>query len=141
MLKKRFFFWVGGVLCLLILLGIAWGIYWYNKPHQSAGAETASVTIDADSLFAQYQRDEHQADQRFLGKVIEVKGKIAEIQHSGSSVIWILYGSSGGGGVSCQLFSPPKASEKQPKPGDEVTVKGRCTGFLMDVNLADCVPQ
>jgi len=139
MLKKRTFFWLGIALCLLVLL--ARGIYLFNKPHQSAGAETASVTIDADSLFAQYQRDEHGADQRFLGKVIEVKGRISEVQHNGASVIWILSGPPGGGGVSCQLFSPQQASAKQPLPGDLVSVKGRCTGFLMDVNLADCVPQ
>ena len=26
-----------------------------------------------------------------------------------------------------------------PHPGELVKLKGRCTGFLMDVNLADCV--
>ena len=25
------------------------------------------------------------------------------------------------------------------KTGDSVTIKGKCTGYLMDVNLVDCV--
>ena len=44
----------------------------------------------------------------------------------------------GGGGINCQLFAGVKP-DPEPKSGDIVTVKGRCTGFLMDVNLVDCV--
>ena len=44
----------------------------------------------------------------------------------------------GGGGINCQLFAGTKV-DPEPRSGDAVTVKGRCTGFLMDVNLADCV--
>jgi putative nucleic acid binding protein len=138
MLKKRAFFWWGIVLCLLLVF--AWGYHLYTKPHQSAGSEDSAFSIDADSLFIQYQRDEHGADSKYLGKVIEVKGKIAEIQHNGPSEIWILSAEPGGaGGVNCQLF----AGEKGPQhhTGDLVSLKGRCTGFLMDVNLVDCVSK
>ena len=138
MLKKRTFFWVGIPLCLLVV--VYWGYHLYHKPHQSAADETAVATIEADSLFAQYQRDEKSADKKYLGKVIEVTGTIAEVQHTAQSEIWILSAPSGtGGGVNCQLFSGEKISGKHPQPGDKVSVKGRCTGFLMDVNLADCV--
>lgn len=140
-LKRKTFFWWGIPIFLLVLA--AWGYYLYNKPHRSAADATIAFSIGADSLFAQYQADEHSADQKYLGKVIEVKGKLAEIQHSGQSEIWILSGlpgtSPGGGGINCQLFAPDKAPARPPQPGDEVTIKGRCTGFLMDVNMVDCV--
>ncbi|HEV3326345.1 MAG TPA: hypothetical protein VG052_12095, partial [Puia sp.] len=67
-----------------------------------------------------------------------VSGKLSEIQHSGNSEIWILSPQPGGGGINCQLFAGTKI-DPEPKSGDAVIVKGRCTGFLMDVNLADCV--
>jgi hypothetical protein len=143
MLKKRTFFWLGTL--LLLLVGLVWGLYVYNKPHRSAAQETASFTLDADSLFAEYQKDEQTADRRYLGKVVRVKGKLAEIRRDGPTEIWILSvqpgNASAGGGVNCQLFAGEGGSSPRPRPGDEVTVKGRCTGFLMDVNLADCVPQ
>jgi hypothetical protein len=137
MLKKRVFFGWGILLCLLIIL--AWGYHLYTKPHQSAASEDSAFSIDADSLFVQYQRDEHGADAKYLGKVVEVKGKIAEIQHNGQSEIWILAGQPGSGGINCQMFAGDKDMHHQ--SGDLVTVKGRCTGFLMDVNLADCVAK
>lgn len=126
-----------GILLLLLIL-FAWAYHLYDKPHQSAADATVSLSIPADSLYYQYQSDEHAADQKFLGKVIEVTGKISEIQHNGQAEIWILSTQQGGGGINCELF-PGARTGTPPKTGDLVTVKGRCTGFLMDVNLADCV--
>jgi hypothetical protein len=136
MLKKRTILWVG--IPLLLFIVVAWAYHLYMKPHQSAAGATADFTLNADSLYQQYRTDEHSADQKYLGKVIEVSGRLAEIQHSGNSEIWILSPQPGGGGINCQLFAGTKI-DPEPKTGDAVTVKGRCTGFLMDVNLADCV--
>jgi tRNA_anti-like len=136
MLKKRIFFWAGIPLFLLLLLAWAW--HMYSKPHQSAASETVSLSISADSLYHQYQSNEHAADKKYMGKVVEVSGRISEIQHNGNSEIWILSPQPGGGGINCEIF-PGAKTLVHPKTGDTVTVKGRCTGFLMDVNLADCV--
>jgi DNA/RNA endonuclease YhcR with UshA esterase domain len=136
MLKKRTFFWVGIPLLLVTLFAWAWHLC--DRPHQSAADETVALFIAADSLYRQYQSDEHAADQKYMGKVIEVTGNISEIQHNGTSEIWILSAQPGGGGINCELF-PGAKTDFHPKTGDPVTVKGRCTGFLMDVNLADCV--
>ena len=135
MLKKRTILWVGIPLLALLAFAYAWRVY--HKPHQSAADESVAVSIDADSLYHQYQSDEHAADAKYMGKVMEVTGKLSEVQHSGNAEIWILSTQAGSGGINCQLF--PGSKEETPKPGDVVTVKGRCTGFLMDVNLADCV--
>jgi hypothetical protein len=125
----------------LLLLGIVgWVWHLYEKPRQSPASEAAAVTINADSLYHQYQADEHAGDEKYMGKVISVTGRLTEIQHSGNTVIWILSTQPGGGGINCQLF-PGTTIDPQPKTGDQVTLKGRCTGFLMDVNLADCVPD
>jgi len=135
MLKKRTILWVGLLLLVLVACAYAWHLY--QKPHQSAADESTAVTIDADSLYHQYQTDEHAADAKYMNKVMEVTGKLSEVQHSGNAEIWILSTQPGGGGVNCQLF--PGTKEAAPNPGDIVTIKGRCTGFLMDVNLTDCV--
>ena len=83
MLKTKTILWVG--IPLLLLFAFAWAYHLYVKPHQSAAGESADFTIDADSLYQQYQTNEHLADQKYLGKVIEVSGKLSEIQRSGIS--------------------------------------------------------
>lgn len=135
-MKKRTILWIG--IPLLVLLAFAWAYHLYVKPHQSAAGETADFSMDADSLYSQYQTNEHAADAKYLGKVIEVSGKLTEIQHNGNTEVWILSQQGGGGGINCQLFAGIKP-DPEPKSGDIVTVKGRCTGYLMDVNLVDCV--
>lgn len=138
MLKKRKFFWWGILLLILVLAG--YGYYQYQRPHQSAAGETTNVKIIADTLYNQYAGDEKACDGKYLNKVIEVSGKLSEIQHSGQSEIWILSTSSAaGGGINCQMFPGEKIPDPHPRAGDMVTVKGRCTGFLMDVNLSDCI--
>ena len=101
-LKRKTFFWLGIAFLLLVLV---WGYYLYNKPHRSAGDASVAFTIGADSLFAQYQADEHGADQKYSGKVIEVKGRLDQIQHNGATEIWILSSGSGAlpGGRGIQL--------------------------------------
>ena len=137
MRKKRTILWVGILLLVVSVAGYAWHLY--QKPHESAAGQTADVTINADTLYQQYQQDERAADQKYMGKVIEVSGKLSEVQHSGNAEIWILSTQPGGGGINCQLFPGSVQADKEPKVGDAITIKGRCTGFLMDVNMADCV--
>lgn len=141
MLKKGRFFW-SGTLCFL-LIAAGWGYYLYQKPHESAAGDRANVTIEADSLYSQYSGNEKASDGKYMGKVLEVSGKLAEIQRNGPSEVWILAtNGAGGGGINCQLFTGENIPEPRPKPGDKVTIKGRCTGWLvMDVTLSDCVVE
>ena len=138
MLKKRKFFWWG--ILLLVLVVAAWGYYQFQRPHESAAGESASATLSADALYTQYASDEKGCDGKYLGKVLQVSGKLSEIQHNGQSEIWIIStGGTNAGGINCQLFAGEKIPEPHPATGDDVTIKGRCTGFLMDVNLSDCI--
>ncbi|WP_431210741.1 OB-fold protein [Puia sp. P3] len=127
MLKKRTILWVG--ILLLILVAAAYGWHLYQKPHESAAGENAAVTINADSLYQQYQQDEHGADQKYMGKVIEVSGKLSEIQHSGNAEIWILSTQPGGGGINCQLFPGAVKSGDEPKAGGRGDGQGPVYGI------------
>jgi hypothetical protein len=135
MLKKRSFFWMG-ILLLLVVAAIL-TYTWIMKPHRSAAGDRARFTIGADSLYHAYQADEKAADQKYLGKVLEVTGTLADIQHTGTGDVWILSVTGAPGGINCSLFAG--GDHTAPSKGQQVTVKGRCTGFLMDVNLTDCV--
>lgn len=133
-MKKRFFF-IGGIL-LLILIG--WSIYLYNKPHSNTAGLEADFRISAADLYAAFQKDEAASNKKFMGKVIEVNGPVAEID-TGSGNTNILISASATGGINCSFSNAGFVEAESPKKGNIITIKGRCTGFLMDVNLVDCV--
>lgn len=135
-MNRKIIFLIGIV---LVCVCIAYGYYLYNKPRESAAAQTAAQSIAADVLYQQYNQNEAAADSLYLGKIIEVKGVLASIDHNGDADILELSPQKTGGGVSCQLFAHDKGTTPSyPAIGSNITIKGRCTGFLMDVNLVDC---
>ncbi len=132
--KKRYI--LVGIFILVVLIFAGAGFYLYNKPRQSAADKTAAVTLSATALYKQYEANEVAANQKYLGKVIEVKGSVSAIsQQNGLSILSLTTGNPAGA-INCQLFKRDKNTAV--KVGDAVTIKGKCTGFLMDVNLVDC---
>ncbi len=88
---------------LVWVLLIALGFYFYNKPHSNAANEKTDVVINAPELFQEFQRDETSANSQFVDKVIEVKGTVMEVQHSGIRTSLQLDAGNAAGGVNCSL--------------------------------------
>ena len=126
----------GCVVILIICAAIGWHLY--NKPHKGVADIEADVHITATELYNDFQRDENLANKKYLNKVIEVTGNVSDVQNVNGSTIILL--SSGGdmGGISCQLTND-KNNKTDIKKSTTIRVKGKCSGFLMDVNLVDCV--
>jgi hypothetical protein len=128
---------IGG---LLALFGAAVGFYFYNKPHQNIRSAKADFTVTATELFNAFETDETAANEKYLGKIIEVTGTVQEVKKDEEGKTGVTL--EGGGmmfGVICKLddFSEPKRTEFT--QGEQVTLKGECTGMLMDVVLVRCV--
>lgn len=133
MRKKLIIFLAGATLCL----GFAW--YWYNKPREGVASKSAAARITALQLYEAFNNNENKANKIYLNKIVEVKGMVDDFTSSGEDIILTLGLQPTGGGISCR-FSPGKeVTEKNITKGMEIMVKGKCTGFNMDVNLTDCV--
>lgn len=117
---------------------IAMGLYLYYKPHASVAHATADVVIDAATLFREFQENEVNANKKYLDKIIEVKGAVSDIQQTPTTSSIQLHSGDAGGGINCSL-SNSEGHIQIPSKGTLITVKGKCAGFLMDVNLVDCV--
>jgi putative nucleic acid binding protein len=128
------------IISTLVLAAVAiYGLYLYNKPHQSVEKEKAAYSLSAEELYARFESNEEEANKTYLGKVIRVHGQISSLANyaPGKTNIYLSTGSINS--VSCR---PEEKSEKKVEsllPGDSVTLKGVCTGMLMDVVLVDCV--
>ena len=131
MLKKILF----AAIAVTVTISVAM-YFVYNKPHKAT--DVAEVTLTAQSLVSAFDQNETEANAKFLDKVIEVKGKVKEVIEQDDSFILLLGDESSMSSVSCTLDHKSDSVAYGLKPGDEVVVRGICTGFLMDVVLVNC---
>jgi hypothetical protein len=129
-------------LLILLFLGIAAaavGLYFYFKPTASVANEKPEFSISAEQLVADFEKDEKAANEKYLGKVIELSGTVSEKSFDSNGILNITLAGEEIAGVTCQMFkeNQPKASGVH--EGAVCKIKGRCTGILMDVILVDCV--
>jgi len=124
------------ILCLL--LALAWGLYLYNKPHANAGNKNTDASLTADSLYKAYANDEAGANKNFMNKVLEVKGVVQDITMSNRRPV-VLLSTGQMGNVNCQMALDSTEVFSVLHKAAQVVIKGKCSGYLMDVNLVDCV--
>lgn len=130
-------------LIVVVLGGIAAAIIgykMYNKPHRDISQEDPDFTYTSDELYNDYSSDEEAANAKYLDKVIQVSGPVemVEINQGGDINITLTAEEAMMGGVSATVDSRFKSEAEAISNGDQVTLKCRCTGMLMDVVLVDC---
>jgi hypothetical protein len=130
------------LLIMAVLLAGAAGFYMYNKPHRDIAAESADFVIDASALLKEFETDENAANQKYLDKIIAVKGKVSAIETTSEGMVNIaLETGNEMAAVSCSMLPSENKKAAEIKAGDNITVKGLCTGILMDVVLTKCTFQ
>ena len=118
-------------LAVLALVGAGIGFYMYNKPVESLEHKKADVTVSSDQLLSEYESDEKAANDKYLGKIVEVSGRVASIANEEGKVKVSLETSNPISSVICELEDKMNAGDL--KVGDDVKMKGLCSGYLSDV--------
>ena len=129
------------VLPILAFIAIGVGLYLYNKPLESLEDATAAESLEASALLQAYEADEQAANTRFLGKTIQVSGKVLDVSTSDQGGVSVSLDAGGLlGGVLCTMDAAHAETVASWTAGREVSLKGECVGFLSEVQLARCVP-
>ena len=126
-----------------LLLSCVFGsaLYLYNKPHSDTSAIKPEFSYNATNLCREYRKNEAMADKKLLDKVIEVMGTVSDTRHTDSTADIQLDTGDPEATINCSFLVTGDKKWSLPGKGSAVTVKGRCTGFLADVNLVDCVVE
>jgi hypothetical protein len=126
------------LLILIVLAGIAWFVF-LNVPQASNIGKPAEFQLPATELFQAFEQDEATSNTKYIGKVIEVSGTIEEIStdEKGSPVV-LLAGGGDFGGVLCTFEASEKDKVTALATGQNVKIKGSCSGMLMEVVLNRC---
>lgn len=136
MKRKKVIFSVLGILCVIVSVAgiIGWRLYHKSRP--SLNEAPPDVTITATELYKAFSQNEQEANQKFLNKVILVSGTVTNATRDGNeNSIGLSAGKDAMGEINCLLKGTPLL----PKTGETLSLKGRCTGYLMDVMLVDAV--
>jgi hypothetical protein len=130
------------VLLLLFISAVAvagYGFYLYNKKPVDLREIPPAYTLSVTSLLQDFNKDETTANKKYLNKAIAVSGKIKEVklEPQGQATV-ILESEDPLAGVTCSFYNEETAAVKKLKEGENIVIKGKCTGKLMDVILNEC---
>jgi pectate lyase len=122
---------------LVVLSAVSSAVYLFYKEAADTGSMKPDFTISATDLQKEFEQNEAAASTKYTNKILEVKGTISSLTKTeGDNVNITLKTASDLSSVICTF--PASRVPSQLKEGDEITIKGVCSGFLMDVLLNNC---
>lgn len=128
------------VVLLIAIIAVVYGYKEYNRGQKDLSGEKADILISAPDLLKAFTDDEAKANTLYLDKLVAVNGKVksADKDDLGNYTVQ-LDASSEMSNISCQMNEKYNSDAAKLRSGDEVIIKGTCTGMLMDVILIRCV--
>ncbi len=137
MLGKKAY-WILSIIFIGII-AIALSFYMYNKPHINIQKTEAAYRLSAQELIGEFKNDELEANTKFSDQLLMVEGQIHEISTLKGNKVLALKPANSASSVICHML--PEESEKvlQLKEGQTITIKGMCTGYLLDVIMVRCM--
>jgi hypothetical protein len=126
------------VVFLIVLAGIANALYLFFKQHKSLDKVKPDFVITATYLQKEFEDNETAAVTKYVNMIIEVSGTIVSVKTGEGNVLNVSLKT--GSDFSAVICTFPATSDiSQFTDGKEVTIRGECSGFLMDVLLNNCV--
>jgi hypothetical protein len=121
----------------IALAAILAALYFYNLKHTDMAKAKPDFIVTASALQKEFEDNEPAASARYINKILEVTGTIASITRTDSNNLNIsLKTGSDVSSVICTFQAIGDPSKF--KAGDDIKLRGECSGFLMDVLLNNC---
>jgi len=127
------------ILIILFLAGITAaiiGLSLYFKKHKDLASTKPDYVISAVDLQKEFEDNEKTASEKYINKIIEVNGTISSISSADSNNINLSLKT--GSDLSSVICTFATTGPSKFTPGEDVTIRGECAGFLMDVLLNNC---
>jgi glycerol uptake facilitator-like aquaporin len=108
----------------------------WNKDFEDAMSQDG-IKVTADQLYKAFETNEAEANKTYVGKVVEVSGTVSEVQTDSIQRVVLTFPDAMMGGIVINIDKRHPEGIDELKTGDQATLKGFCSGFLMDVQLID----
>lgn len=117
--------------------GILAGLYMYNLKDKNLLKVKPDFVMTAPELQRAFETDETAAGSKYINRIIEVSGEVESVKPGENQTLVITLKTENPlSAVSCTLQAESLIPEFA--AGDQVSLRGQCSGFLMDVLLNNC---
>jgi RecG-like helicase len=127
-----------GVVLFVALAGIGVSIHLFRMQHKDLGKAKPDFVITAVDLQKAFEDNEAAATAKYVKKILEIEGEVESVKTGEKNILSVTIKT---GSDLSSLICTFAAETDQAKftAGSRVTVRGECSGFLMDVLMNDCV--
>jgi hypothetical protein len=120
------------------LAGIGIGLYYFNLKDKNLQKTKPDYTMTSIDLQKAFEENEAVSIAKYVNKIIEVTGTIESVKDGKGNITNVALKT--GSELSLVICTLSPQSDPAPLvPGNEVTIRGECSGFLMDVLMNNCV--
>lgn len=110
------------------------------QPKETIKNRPADVSVEAESLFAEFLDDEAGANEKYLNKTVQVSGTVSTFKSDDRGNLTVtLRAGNRPGGVKCKLDKRVEHRRREFPIGAKLTLKGVCMGYVGDVEMVGCV--
>ncbi len=130
------------LLSLLVVIAAAAAYIYkeYNRTHRDTAKLKADYNLPAATLIREFETDQQSANKKYWDKVINVQGQVKEFARDEKGFISLALGdTSSMSSVRCSIDSLHTKEAGSIKKGDQLAVKGICSGFNADELLGSDV--
>lgn len=130
---------VVSIAAVIMLVGVFVVYKMYNQPHVNVAKKRSDVSVTADNILEDFSSNESVANSKYLEKIVEVTGIVKAINVEEKKGIVSLETDDEFSNILCHLSIEETKKIDILKLEETITIKGICTGFLMDVILVKCI--
>lgn len=122
-------------ICVAVIGGVIAYRMW-NKDFDDALSQDG-IKVSAQDLYKAFETNEAEANKTYVGKVVEVSGTVSELQTDSAQRVVLTFPDAMMGGIVVNIDKRHPEGIDELKVGENVVLKGFCSGFLMDVQVID----
>ena len=126
------------VFFIVLIVALTAAIVYYNKPHVDVKNSDAAFVLTAENLISEYQSNEVRTTAKYSERVIQVEGKVFEISTLKGNSIITLKDETLESSIICHMLPEENKKALQILKGQNISIKGISTGYLMDVIMVRC---
>jgi len=121
------------VLLVLLIIFIIGMIIFFNLPKSNIKKKDAAFTMNTQMIYNAFNKNENAANKKYLGKVLEIEGKIIDKSLDRRDAGVIRLSQSKNSEVMVSLTNDQTSKLNNYKVGDVIKVKAKCNGFIQEV--------